>query len=104
MYGSAGYPELEIMPSGPIQPQLPLGQPQNLAYAPMQMMRGPSPSSIAPPFGRYFSDGGRAMLNTGHPELFTRPPVYPMMQSNDSFMVPMLALHKGELKFHAGGC
>jgi hypothetical protein len=103
MYGSAGYPEQGIMSSGPMQPLLPLGPPPHMAHAPMPMMRGPTPSSMAPPPGRHFPDGGRAMLGMGQPELFTRPPVNPMMQSNDSLMVPMFALHEDELEFMQGG-
>jgi hypothetical protein len=86
------------------QPPLPLDPPLHMAHAPMQMMRGWSPSSMFPPPGRHLPDGGRALLSLGQPELFTRPPVNPMMQSNDSLMFLLFSLHKDELNFHAGGC
>jgi hypothetical protein len=66
-------------------------------------MRGPSPSSMVLPPGRHIPDGGRAMLSMGPPEPFTQPPVNPMMQSNDSLMVPMFALHEDELDFMQWG-
>jgi hypothetical protein len=101
MYGSAGYPDQGLMSGGLAQPHMPLVPPQLVSRAPMQLMHGPS--VMIPPPGHHFPDGGRAMLSMGQAELLTRPPMLPMMHSNDSPMVPMFSLHEDELEFLQGG-